>query len=1211
MEMPPNAGEVVTLVCVARDVASAVDGAPSAVQQLRVSPSTGYVFDANSPTLTYNFQVAADLTGDASIVAAFPISNASVVCTTTSRGSDNPYYARSASVIEATLLRASWPLLQDVVVHFSGGLTRSAWSHETVDLGPSITAYITACYANPYAPSCPDTSTVLDDPTFVETVIASLNLRPGAPGSAFAVTLTGQTPMTLVADTTFYAKTLGTAASKFTQDTEVLLGGIPCNVSWVSNDGSILHLITPPLAALCSNGDGCGYVPLTVTQPGSLPPDSLAIARAQGIGYENAVTVSCPPLCPGAFATGAASALTFPAAVPSLSALAGAVQLTYEPATISEASQATLFLSTVALAKVIGSSGVYVSPLCAVAGAFTDPTSGACSNASDPAAARCAFGSGDSCVLCPTGALCPGGFRLWPQAGYWAAEADKLPVLSCSAPATQRCLGWSEALSASECGIGYRAGSYLCLSCADGFYGAVDGSCKACPSGAAFQSTLEVLLIFIVVVLLFGAINYALLLVITKFAGGTIEGGAARAVSLVVWTFTVVQIISTVGKAAAGNLPQLLVAAYTGLNVFQFGGIIPPVQCLDGAYPFLPQVTQFAVALGLMLTVSVLQVPYRRYCACARRCATGHKNSALALRGPIISSDGGTPHGRFVALANYVKPLIRRIVFTILTLMYPIVTDSVLSTMFCVKSVVSVRSYLAMDGNNATLLAAGINFASVNTAAAPSVQAAQLAALYQEDVAVSQLAADPYFVCYEATHRPAGILAWIVLVVYCAGYPVGTYLLIRSRINRIVAAEWSGYEAEAAQRVTIFTKCASRMTYCKRTVRAAPTAAPLVLEIPVNTTADGRHQNPPHVLMLTNPLAASARGMSSRTSTRQVSSLSVSNVQPRVVPPAAGAVPLPRQQLTAATPTATSSAVSDLSIVSHTNVAEITGIDDDNVEAAVATPDAIDVDDIAPVESCTTFIDNSDELIHSVAFAHFTGSDFRASCFYFRQLDMACLFVLSCALVFWAQPIADADIIGKLVVTLTAVLGLAIFVVWLQPFPASGIWKYHVKVLSLILCAVAAVLNAVIEYSDRGQKSNSVTAPVAGLSIFVFAFSIALFLLLLVGFWRAMISSAKEEQSEMQRTEVARAEAVLVTEGSFARRFTSLLSRRGAAAFGFSTRQIRVADADPTPHEDSSAGNNKLDAAHIDSVSPGHAQAALPVRVGGLTRETQPAVAQC
>jgi len=80
------------------------------------------------------------------------------------------------------------------------------------------------------------------------------------------------------------------------------------------------------------------------------------------------------------------------------------------------------------------SEGVYVAVACARTGLWTDPTGGACTNSSDSASFLCAYGGGDACVTCPTGALCPGGSRLWNRAGHWVASEAARAVSRCAPP---------------------------------------------------------------------------------------------------------------------------------------------------------------------------------------------------------------------------------------------------------------------------------------------------------------------------------------------------------------------------------------------------------------------------------------------------------------------------------------------------------------------------------------------------------------------------------------------------------------------------------------------------------------------------------------------------------------------------------------------------------------------------------------------------------
>jgi hypothetical protein len=90
-----------------------------------------------------------------------------------------------------------------------------------------------------------------------------------------------------------------------------------------------------------------------------------------------------------------------------------------------------------------------------------------CSNASDPnaigSAGYCFWGSipGVDCVPCPTGALCPGGYRLWSLPSYYVpSESSTATPTKCLYPSMSRCTGWSFVLGTTTCGTGYMQGIY-------------------------------------------------------------------------------------------------------------------------------------------------------------------------------------------------------------------------------------------------------------------------------------------------------------------------------------------------------------------------------------------------------------------------------------------------------------------------------------------------------------------------------------------------------------------------------------------------------------------------------------------------------------------------------------------------------------------------------------------------------------------------------
>ena len=81
------------------------------------------------------------------------------------------------------------------------------------------------------------------------------------------------------------------------------------------------------------------------------------------------------------------------------------------------------------------------------------------------------------CRRCCTG---PGGWQLWPKAGYWVRDPTALSAQQCAFPSSERCLGWSTVNGSVVCGAGYDPASPLCGSCLPGWYPDASG-CFPCP----------------------------------------------------------------------------------------------------------------------------------------------------------------------------------------------------------------------------------------------------------------------------------------------------------------------------------------------------------------------------------------------------------------------------------------------------------------------------------------------------------------------------------------------------------------------------------------------------------------------------------------------------------------------------------------------------------------------------------------------------------
>eukprot|EP00698_Gefionella_okellyi_P016163 TRINITY_DN4607_c0_g2_i2.p1 TRINITY_DN4607_c0_g2~~TRINITY_DN4607_c0_g2_i2.p1 ORF type:complete len:1933 (-),score=471.29 TRINITY_DN4607_c0_g2_i2:6-5228(-) len=84
------------------------------------------------------------------------------------------------------------------------------------------------------------------------------------------------------------------------------------------------------------------------------------------------------------------------------------------------------------------------------------------------------WGIGLDCKNCPVGGICPGGYRVWPQAGWWTESEFFVNVQQCYPSVA--CLGGRF----SECAEGYEG--RLCGTCKDGFYRDRDDLCYRCQS---------------------------------------------------------------------------------------------------------------------------------------------------------------------------------------------------------------------------------------------------------------------------------------------------------------------------------------------------------------------------------------------------------------------------------------------------------------------------------------------------------------------------------------------------------------------------------------------------------------------------------------------------------------------------------------------------------------------------------------------------------
>jgi hypothetical protein len=189
-------------------------------------------------------------------------------------------------------------------------------------------------------------------------------------------------------------------------------------------------------------------------------------------------------------------------------------------------------------------------------------------NVSDPASLSCAYGAGSDCRLCPSGGLCPGGYRLWSRPGYWVASEASDSVVTCAYPATERCVGWDAAGGGTSCGRGYLAGSVRCGACALRFYDPGTGACASCPVVSSAWERYRGLLGLVAGLVVVVSVVAAALFVVVKLAGGTFFGLARRVVTLGVWAVITVQTLAMVARdSSSESLPDALRMIYGYVSV--------------------------------------------------------------------------------------------------------------------------------------------------------------------------------------------------------------------------------------------------------------------------------------------------------------------------------------------------------------------------------------------------------------------------------------------------------------------------------------------------------------------------------------------------------------------------------------------------------------------------------------------------------------------
>jgi hypothetical protein len=474
--------------------------------------------------------------------------------------------------------------------------------------------------------------------------------------------------------------------------------------------------------AICGGANDCGYQPIRVFTPAHF---NVSNGKKQAQS-----SLLCPPACPGQF-----DMVTNPL-VTVLAADGGTLAV---PVSAMEGFSSFVFTET-------SDIGLYVSSSCLAAG-FPELAVEVCLNVSNPDSRLCSFGAGSECQQCPFGAVCPGGFRAWPLPGYFSPHERTTEVVPCPAPAS-RCTGWNVAAGHTKCDQQYEDGSYFCVACKTGYYVEYDGSCAVCPAFVSTVAQVVQIAQFLGIMLACIFVFFGFSFLALKMFGGTLENGLKTLLQLCVWTFTVIQLISQVGRAAGTGMPEALKRMYAVLLVFQFQGATIPSACVGG--------NRFASDEALFCT---------SLCVLALLACTYFASKRVTSR--LIS---------FVS-APLLLPLVYKAVRPLLMLtivLYAPVTNAVFDVLVCKSAFLPVRAYLNLHGDGSALTDHGVTLSSTPTRG-------QLNTM----LSVSLLTSDPSQVCWEGQHIQAAALAICAGILHLLAYPTLVFLYIHTSARRV------------------------------------------------------------------------------------------------------------------------------------------------------------------------------------------------------------------------------------------------------------------------------------------------------------------------------------------------------------------------------------------------------------------------------------------
>jgi hypothetical protein len=277
---------------------------------------------------------------------------------------------------------------------------------------------------------------------------------------------------------------------------------------------------------------------------------------------------------------------------------------------------------------------------------------------------------------------------------------------------------------------------------------------------------------------------------VARLLGGSLAKGAWRAVDLLVWVVIVLQTLAEAGRAASPGLPSGIANVFSLLAFTQLEGVGAPPACWE-LYPFAGDVIAMVFALLLTTPLAVaaffhgpngkpkwerlVALPSRLIKHCTRQdrqilsSPEGANESSNSQESPSHSRWGrlcSVRNERTAARMTFLAEQFRRrwpvIATSASVLLYGPVANSVFRLLYCRQTQLTLAEVEALAGGST-------NSGSLNP---------------DGTITLPLLAYYPSFVCWQGDHKPAGTLAIFSLILFTLGFPLWTFVWLRSSINR-------------------------------------------------------------------------------------------------------------------------------------------------------------------------------------------------------------------------------------------------------------------------------------------------------------------------------------------------------------------------------------------------------------------------------------------